>query len=123
MKLLLDMNLSPRWVELFNTSELPALHWSSIGPANARDSEIMAYAATNDFVILTQDMDFSSILAATQGGKPSVVQLRADDINPGVIGKQVITALQQMSAELKEGALMTIEPDRHRIRLLPLKTK
>ncbi len=123
MKLLLDMNLSPRWVELFKISGLQASHWSSIGPATARDSEIMAYAAVNDFVILTHDLDFSAILAATQGGKPSVVQFRADDISPDAIGKQVIAALQQMSAELEEGALLTIEPDRHRMRLLPLNAK
>jgi predicted nuclease of predicted toxin-antitoxin system len=38
----------------------------------------MAYALANNFVVLTHDLDFGTILAATQGNKPSVVQIRAD---------------------------------------------
>jgi len=33
----------------------------------------------NDYTVLTLDLDFSAILAATQGRKPSVVQLRSDE--------------------------------------------
>ena len=49
----------------------------------------MAFAAANDFVVLTHDLDFGSILAATQGKKPSVVQIRAEDVSPDVIGAPV----------------------------------
>ena len=42
MKLLVDMNLSPRWVETFSRAGIEAVHWSSLGVANAPDSEIMA---------------------------------------------------------------------------------
>lgn len=63
------------------------------------------------------------ILAATQGEKPSVVQIRADDVSPDVIGPQVLAALQQMAAELQEGALVTIDTNRTRIRVLPLQTR
>jgi len=42
----------------------------------------MAYASVNGYVVLTHDLDFSAILAATQGEKPSVVQIRADDVSP-----------------------------------------
>ena len=80
----------------------------------------MAYARTHDFVVLTHDLDFSAILAATHGEKPSVVQIRAEDVSPDVIGRQVLDALRQMAAELEEGALLTIDPNRTRLRLLPL---
>ena len=89
MKLLVDMNLSPRWIELLKSSGVEAVHWSVIGKANAPDTEIMAYAMTNDWIVLTHDLDFSAILAVTQGEKPSVVQIRADDISPNKIGAQV----------------------------------
>lgn len=46
----------------------------------------MAYAKANEYIVLTHDLDFSTILAATHGEKPSVVQIRANDVNPGVIG-------------------------------------
>jgi predicted nuclease of predicted toxin-antitoxin system len=65
-------------------------------------------------------LDFSAILAATHGEKPSVVQIRADDVSPDVIGRQVIIALRQMASELEEGALLTVDPYRTRLRVLPL---
>ena len=68
-------------------------------------------------------LDFSAILAATHGEKPSVVQIRADDVHPSVIGKQVIAALQQMSTDLADGALLTVDTSRTRVRLLPLLSK
>lgn len=120
MRLLVDMNLSPRWVDLLAAAGIEAAHWSSLGAANAPDPLIMAYARAHDFVVLTHDLDFGGILAATHGEKPSVVQIRAEDVSPDVIGGQVIDALRQMAAELEEGALLTIDPSRTRLRILPL---
>jgi predicted nuclease of predicted toxin-antitoxin system len=123
MKLLVDMNLSPRWVVLLADAGIAATHWSTIGAYNAPDSEIMAYASANDCVVLTHDLDFGAILAATHGEKPSVVQIRAEDVSPDVIGKQVVSALWQMASELEEGALLTVEPNRTRVRVLPLQPR
>lgn len=120
MKLIVDMNLTPRWVSLLVDAGIETSHWSTLGANNAPDSEIMAYARANDYVVLTHDLDFSAILAATHGEKPSVVQIRADDVSPNVIGLQVIAALKQMVSELESGALLTVDPNRTRVRLLPL---
>lgn len=120
MKLLVDMNLSPRWIDLFVDTGIEAVHWSRVGAKNAPDAEIMVYASANDYVVLTHDLDFSAILAATHGEKPSVVQIRAEEVSPDAIGRQVIVALQQMAAELDAGALLTIDPNRTRLRVLPL---
>lgn len=73
--------------------------------------------------MLTHDLDFSAILAATHGEKPSVVQIRAENVNPDTIGPQVIIALRQMAAELKSGALLTVDPNRTRLRVLPLQAR
>ena len=123
MKLLVDMNLSPRWVGVLVDAGIEAAHWSTLGASNAPDSEIMAYASVHDYVVLTHDLDFGAILASTHGEKPSVVQIRADDVSPDVIGKQVIMALRQMASELEEGALLTVDPNRTRLRLLPLQLR
>jgi predicted nuclease of predicted toxin-antitoxin system len=77
MKLLVDMNLSPRWVSFLAASQIESVHWSFVGAATTPDSEIMAYARAHGYVVLTHDLDFSAILAATQGTKPSVVQIRS----------------------------------------------
>lgn len=114
------MNLSPRWVKVLADAGIVAAHCSMLGANDAPDSMIMAYANANDYVVLTHDLDFGAILAATHGEKPSVVQIRADDVSPDVIGRQVIGALQQMASELEEGALLTVDPNRTRLRVLPL---
>jgi predicted nuclease of predicted toxin-antitoxin system len=123
MKLLVDMNLSPRWVKLLADTNIEAVHWSSIGAANAQDVEIMAFARVNGYVVLTHDLDFGAILAATHGTKPSVVQIRSEDVSPDIIGKQVVAALQQMAMDLEQGALLTVNPKRIRARILPLRRR
>ena len=60
-----------------------------------------------NYVVLTHDLDFGAILAATQRRKPRVVQLRASDVRPEVIGLQVVAALRQLQVELDNGALIT----------------
>jgi len=123
MKLLIDMNLTPHWVGLLNGAGIEATHWSAIGAVNAPDTEIMAHAKANDYVVITQDLDFSAILAVTHGEKPSVVQIRAEDLSLNAIGKQVIAAILQMRSELDQGALLTVDPTRTRVRILPLHSR
>ncbi len=120
MKFLIDMNLSPRWIAFLASAGWEAVHWSTVGRHDAKDSEIMTYAGENGYVVLTHDLDFSAILAANKATKPSVVQIRAENVNPDAIGAKVIIALRQMEADLAIGILLTIDPARSRLRLLPL---
>jgi predicted nuclease of predicted toxin-antitoxin system len=122
VKLLVDMNLSPTWVDRLNTAGFPAVHWSGVGRMDAADIEIMAYAAKHDYVVLTHDLDFSAILAATQGTKPSVVQIRSGNLSPAAIAEALIAALQQLTTDLEAGALLTVDPSRTRLHLLPLRS-
>jgi predicted nuclease of predicted toxin-antitoxin system len=121
MRLLLDMNLSPRWCGVFSEAGMEASHWSALGSPRASDVEIMRYAAAGDWIVLTHDLDFGAILAATQGLKPSVAQLRGDDISPETSSAFVVRALRQCAAELSAGALVTIDLRNVRLTLLPLR--
>lgn len=123
MKFLIDMNLAPRWSDWLVGAGQEAVHWSAVAPGNATDAEIMAYAKVHDLIVLTHDLDFGAILAATQGDKPSVVQIRAEQTSPEAIGPQVLAALRQMAMELEYGALVTVEPTRLRVRLLPFRRR
>jgi predicted nuclease of predicted toxin-antitoxin system len=71
-------------------------------------------------VVLTHDLDFGAILAASGGRKPSVLQIRADRLSPEAIGPQVLSALTQLEPSLVAGALVTLDPGRTRVSLLPL---
>lgn len=52
---------------------------------------------------------------------PSVVQIRAERVRPDAIRAAVIAALRQMADELQKGALVTVDPARTRLRVLPLR--
>jgi predicted nuclease of predicted toxin-antitoxin system len=115
MKFLFDMNLSPRWVNFFTNSRIESIHWKSIGAVNASDSEIMDYARSHDYVIITHDLDFGAILTVSCMSKPSVIQLRTIDISPESSAGIVIPAIQKLRDDLEKGAIITI--DNKKIRL------
>ena len=71
MRLLIDMNLSPAWAGLLESQDIVAIHWADVGAPQASDREIVEFARANDMVILTSDLDFSAILAATSGENPA----------------------------------------------------
>lgn len=121
MKLLLDMNLSPAFVGTLSAAGFQVAHWAAIGDPAADDIDIFNYARANDFIVITHDLDFSAILAATNAEKPSVVQIRAMNLAPDQLSSLVIAGLRQCATELEAGALLTIEIERRRLRLLPLK--
>ncbi len=83
----------------------------------------MAYAAEHGYVLVTQDLDFGAILAAGRGNQPSVVQIRAGNVSHDAIGERLLAALRQMSSELVEGVLITLDTTRSRLRVLPLRSK
>ena len=120
MKILVDMNLSPRWADYLTERGIYTLHWSSAGLHDASDTEIMSYAKTHNFSVLTCDLDFGYILAITGSTKPSVIQVRAGELGPDRIGKTVLNAIKLLTADIENGALVTIDPRKTRVTVLPL---
>lgn len=119
MKFLVDMNLSPRWVGYLREHGFEATHWSTVGPADATDSMLMQLADQHEHLVLTNDLDFGALLAATQRLRPSVLQIGGAALAPESIGAAVLACVQQTQAELLSGALVSLEAERMRVRLLP----
>ena len=71
MKILVDMNLSPRWVSVLVTAGFEAKHWSVLGTVSSPDSQILAFAQA-----------FGVVLATTGRLEPSVVQIRTPSMSP-----------------------------------------
>jgi predicted nuclease of predicted toxin-antitoxin system len=120
LKILIDMNLSPEWGEVFRHAGWEARHWSEIGKPTAEDVVIMQWAQANSYVVFTHDLDFSAILAATRAAGPSVVQLRIQNILPETMSGTVVAVLRQHEAVLIAGALLVVDHARQRLRILPL---
>jgi predicted nuclease of predicted toxin-antitoxin system len=120
MRIPLDMNLSPAWVQFFDAAGIESVHWTEVGAPGAEDNEIMAWAREHACIVMTADLDFSAILAATNEAGPSVLQIRADLLTPDALGPTVLDALSKTEAELQAGAIVSLDRMRMRVRILPL---
>ena len=121
MKILIDMNLSPDWCRWLAERGIQAVHWSTVGDPKAPDTEVLSWARVNGHIVLTHDLDFGAILAATGALSPSVVLLRIDDVVSVGAGPLIASILTTHEQLLLEGALLCVEPARSRIRVLPLR--
>jgi len=120
MKLLIDMNLSPKLTDFLISCNIISTHWSTVGKTTATDSEIVIYALQNNYVIVTCDLDFSAILAVTHGKRPSIVQVRTRYMPLNELAETVINSINQNIDDLNLGAILTIDAKKSRSRLLPL---
>jgi predicted nuclease of predicted toxin-antitoxin system len=98
-----------------------AVRRSAVGAPNAPDEDIMGYAMQNGFIVFTNDSDYGTLLALSPQAKPSVVQVRTKDVLPEAIGHIVLTLLQRFSSELNDGAIVTVDIAKPRVRILPLR--
>ena len=121
MKILIDMNLSPSWADFLEKNGHEAVHWSKIGLAYAPDEQIFEFAIEHNWIILTSDLDFGTILAFTNEAKPSVFQVRMEQSMPSEIGEKVLNCLKQCQLELENGCLITLDSIKSRVRILPLR--
>lgn len=120
MTLLVDMNLSPMWVEVLCREGFEAEHWSRVGNPSATDREIMAWARSKGRVVFTHDLDFGALLVTNQFVGPSVLQIRARDVTPLAARDLVVRALNQFQEHLQRGALVIVDESKMRARLLPI---
>jgi predicted nuclease of predicted toxin-antitoxin system len=121
MRILIDMNLTPRWVPYLRSAGHDAVHWHSVGSGCARDRDIYEYAREHAYALLTNDVDFPQILAHTKQSAPSIIVLRGEPLVPETRGSAVVRALTDCGVELQRGAVLTLDwSDRPRARILPL---
>ena len=120
MKILLDMNLTPRWVGFLRERGHQAVRCSEVGLASASDLEVLRFAAAHGYLLLTHDLDFGDLLAYSREAGPSVVILRGVDLRPEASGERLPQVLAAIAKELEAGAIVVMDVRRIRVRPLPL---
>jgi predicted nuclease of predicted toxin-antitoxin system len=118
MKIVVDMNLSGEWVPALRAVGIDAVHWGEVGPQNASDDAIMAWAEANEAIVLTRDLDFAAILTMERAGSPSIIQLRIGQVRPERHLSLVQRAVSLHRGHLESGAIVTLEEQRTRVRVL-----
>ena len=121
MKILVDMNLPPRWVSFLVEHGIEATHWSVEGDMRAPDTELLRWARERGRIVFTHDLDFGVLLSMTQQSGPSVIQVRTQDVTPEAIGSLVLAALKRHAEALARGSLLSIQERGARVRVLPIR--
>ena len=120
MKFVADMGISPKAVDFLCRLGHEAVHLQEEGLGRLGDSEILRKARQEGRVLLTHDLDFGGLLAASGADLPSVLIFRLRNMCPENVNRYLLKALSQCAAVLEQGAIVTITEGQVRIRNLPL---
>lgn len=119
IRLLADMNISPKTVGTLQQHGWDVTRVSEILPINASDPEILELARREGRVLVTQDLDFSSLLALGGYDRPSLITLRLLDSSPELVSRRLLEILPSIEEKvLQEGCAVTIEEMALRVRQL-----
>jgi predicted nuclease of predicted toxin-antitoxin system len=123
LEFLANMNISPLTVR-----DLRMLGWNivripEIMDSKSKDIDILAYARDHNKVVITQDLDFSSLLALKGYEKPSVINLRFENARPDFITNRIIEIVKELEKELDEGIVVSVDEISARYRSLPIERK
>jgi predicted nuclease of predicted toxin-antitoxin system len=70
------MNISPKTVDALRKQGWEVIRVSEILPMNASDEEVLEFARREGRFIVTQNLDFSTLLALGGHNQPSLITLR-----------------------------------------------
>ena len=121
MKFLIDNALSPTLAALLQQAGHDAIHVRSIGLQHADDDVIFGRAAVERRILVSADVDFGTLLAVRSSQQPSVIQFRGEGSRrPDALARTLLANLPQLVDSLEIGCIVTFEPARVRVRLLPI---
>lgn len=120
MNLLLDQGLPRSAADLLRNVGIKAKHVGEIGFATAEDIEILIKARADTSVVVTLDADFHTLLALSGASSPSVIRIRIEGLRGPDLANLLMQILDEWHSELEQGAVLSVQQGRIRMRQLPL---
>lgn len=121
LRLLADMNISPKTVAALQQRGWDIIRVSELLSVDATDAEILDFARHEEKVVVTQDLDFSALLALGGRDRPSLITLRLSVSDPEIVTQRLLEVLPRIEPVLQEGCAVTVEEVSVRVRKLPIK--
>ena len=119
MKFLADMGISPKSVAFLQSLGYEATHLHEQGFDRLPDAAILNKARDEGYILLTHDLDFGELVAASRAQLPSVIIFRLRNMHPERVNRylrEIITLHQDV---LEQGAILSVAEGQTRVRLLP----
>ena len=121
MRFVLDANLSPGIVRSLTGAGYEAVHVVDLGMLAASDTEILERCEADGSVLVTADTDFPMLVALRRATSPSIVLKRGvAELPPSTHAELLVSNLRSVIDDLVRGAIVTITPQRVRVRDLPI---
>lgn len=120
LKFIVDMNLSPLTVSQLRERGWEIIRVSEVMDARTDDIDILNYARDHNQVVITNDLDFSELLAVNGCDSPSVINSRLENMYPGFVTQRIIDIVSQLEDELKKGIVVSVDDRSARFRNLPI---
>lgn len=120
MKFLADMGISPQTVSLLREHGHDAIHLHEERLDRLPDPLILEKARRERRVLLTHDLDFAELMAASGANLPSVVIFRLRDMRPDSVNRHLRIILRRHLPSLAQGGILSVTDGRIRSRMLPL---
>jgi len=118
---LANMNISPLTVEALKNHGWDIIRVSEVMDQKSKDIDVLLFAQKQNRVVITQDLDFSQILALRGYPKPSLISLRFENARPDFLTARIIDVVSNMEKELEEGVVVTVDEISARYRNLPIR--
>lgn len=123
MKFLADMGISPVIVNFLHDIGYEAIHLDQEGLGRMADSQILAKARAEGFIVLTHDLDFTDLMAAGGAHSPSVIIFRLRNMRPESVSLNLQKILDRFKSDLENGVIITVREGNIRVRDLPISIK
>jgi predicted nuclease of predicted toxin-antitoxin system len=123
VKFLVDQALSPQMALELCAAGHDAIHTRDLGLARAPDETIFDRAADEGRVVVSADTDFGTLLALREAPGPSVILFRRMvDRRHAALLAILLANLPTVETDLMTGAVVVLEPERVRVRRLPIRS-
>lgn len=120
MKFLADMGTSPKTVALLRGLGHDATHLQEQGLERLPDSTILTKARQEERILLTHDLGFGELVAASGARLPSTIIFCLRNMHPSHVNHSLSQILARYPAELAEGAIISVTEGQIRLRSLPV---
>jgi predicted nuclease of predicted toxin-antitoxin system len=120
LRFLADMGISPRTVDELRKQGHDAIHLVEQGLERLADEDILLKARIEERILLTVDLDFAQLSAASGEPFPSVILFRLGNVAREVLEIRLAEVLSQCNRDLEMGAIISVRDEAFRVRSLPI---